>query len=110
MEVGEGTKVTVKMVDSKGKESVIEYPMTFDGKDHVQPGTPEGTTVTLTKNSDYHASAVLNHAGTILANVERTISDDGATMTITYKGKNDSGDPIDKLMVYHRVTAGTSRF
>jgi hypothetical protein len=106
---GDGIQVTVTTVDSKGKTSTTEYPTTFDGKDHVRPGAPTGTSVLLSRDSAYRASAVLTHAGAVMADVERLISTDGMTMTITYKGKNESGDPIDKSMLYLRVTGGLSR-
>lgn len=108
-ETSDGVQVTVKTVDSKGKATTTEYPTTFDGKDHVRPGTTPGTSVALTRDSDHHASAVLKHAGTVMADVERSISADGMTMTITYTGKNETGDPIDKISVYQRVTDGPSR-
>jgi len=108
-ETPEGTKVTVKTVNREGKETVTEYPVVFDGKDHVRPGYASGTSIVLKRDNDYHASAVVTHAGTVMADVERTISTDGATMTITYKGKNETGDAIDKVMIYHRVPNGQSR-
>ena len=108
-ETPEGTKVTVKTVNREGKETVTEYPVVFDGKDQVRPGYASGTSIVLKRDNDYHASAVVKHAGTVMADVQRSITDDGATMTITYKGKNETGDPIDRVLIYHRVVDGQSR-
>ena len=98
-----GIIVKVTTVDAKGKTETNEYPTNFDGKDYVQPGTNPGDTVSLTQNNDHHASAVLKHADKIMANVERVISDDGKTMTITFKGTGANGDAVDNLSLYQKV-------
>jgi len=104
-----GIRVKVTTVDAKGKTETTEYPTNFDGKDYIQPGTNPGDTVSLTKINDYHASAILKHADKIMANVERFISDDGQTMTITFKGTAANGDAIDNRSIYLRVEPETKR-
>jgi hypothetical protein len=104
-----GIRVKVTTVDAKGKTETTEYPTNFDGKDYVQPGTNPGDTVSLTRNNDYHASAVLKHADKSMANVERFISDDGQTMTITFKGTAANGDAIGNRSIYQRVGPETKR-
>ena len=104
-----GIRVKVITVDAKGNTETTEYPTNFDGKDYIQPGTNPGDTVSLTQNNDHHASAVLKHAGRIMANVERSISDDGQTMTITFKGTAANGDALDNRSIYERVEAETKR-
>src|SRR5260370_1703593 len=102
-------RVRVTTVDARGKTETTEYPTNFDGKDYIQPGTNPGDTVSLTRHNDYHASAVLNHADKIIANVERSISDDGQTMTITFKGTVPNGDVVDNLSIYTQVQPKTAR-
>jgi hypothetical protein len=66
-ETPEGIKVTVKTVNREGKKTVTEYPVVFDGKDQVRPGYAAGTSIVLKRDNDYHASAVVSHAGSVMA-------------------------------------------
>ena len=55
------------------------------------------------------AEASPNSADKIIANVERSISDDGQTMTITFKGTVPNGDVVDNLSIYTKVQPRTGR-
>jgi hypothetical protein len=102
-ESADGVKVSIKAVDANGKTETTEYPITFAGKDYVRPDAVPGDTVALTKDNDYHASAILKHAGAVMANVDRTISEDGNSMIITYTGTNAAGDKVHNISVYRKV-------
>jgi hypothetical protein len=102
-ETGDGVKVSIKAVDANGKTGTTEYPITFAGKDFVRPDAKPEDTIALTKDNDYHASAILKHAGTVMANVDRTISQDGKSMIITYTGTNAAGDKVHNISVYRKV-------
>jgi len=108
-ESARGIVVKVTTVDAKGKTETREYPTNFDGKDYVQPGFSPGDTISLTRTSEYHASAVLKHADKVMANVERFISEDGETMTITFKGSGANGDEVNNISIYNRVQTTTER-
>jgi hypothetical protein len=102
-ETADGVKVSIKAVDANGKTETTEYPITFTGKDYVRANAMPGETVALTKDNDYHASAILKHAGTVMANVDRTISEDRKSMIITYTGTNAAGDKVQNISVYRKV-------
>jgi hypothetical protein len=102
-ETADGIQVSIKTVDANGKTETTEYPIAFTGKDYVRPGATPGDTVALTKDNDYHASAILKHAGTVMANVDRTISENGKSMIITYTGTNAAGDKVHNISVYRKI-------
>ena len=103
VETADGVKVSIKAVDANGKTETTEYPISFTGKDYVRPDAMPGDTVALTKDNEYHASAILKHAGTVKANVDRTISEDGKSMIIIYTGTNAAGDKVHNISVYRKV-------
>jgi hypothetical protein len=102
-ETADGVKVSIKAVDANGKTQTTEYPINFNSTDYVGPDTKPGDAVALTKDNDYHASAILKHANKIMANVDRTISEDGKSMIITYTGTNAAGDKVHNISIYRKV-------
>ena len=51
---------------------------------------------------EYTAEATLSHAGKVMGTARRVISDDGKTMTITYKGML-GGDLVNNVAVYENA-------
>ena len=84
-EQGEGIKVTVKTVAADGHSTTVLISANYDGKDYPVTGSSDYDAVALKRIDQRAAEATLTHAGKIVATARREISDDGRTLTITFK-------------------------
>ena len=100
----DGVNTTVVNVDAEGKISTSKFKAYYDGKDY--PITGESTTsadaLSYHKVDDHIAEVVLKHGDMIVANSVRSVSNDGMTLTITYKGSDSRGVQVDDVSVYDR--------
>ena len=96
---GEGIKVTVRTVAADGHSTTVLISANYDGKDYPVTGSSVYDAIALKRISDQIAEASLLHAGNVVATARREISDDGRTMTITYKASNG---PINNKAVYDK--------
>jgi hypothetical protein len=71
----------------------VEYPVT---------GAPDSDAIALKRVDANTAEATLMHAGQTMATARRVISEDGKTMTITYRGLWD-GKQANNVVVYDKV-------
>ena len=83
----EGMKGTINRRRDDGREEVIEYRADFD---HEFPviGTPAYDTIRLKRIDARTAEAVLSHAGRVFGTARRVVSEDGRTLTITFRQEN----------------------
>jgi hypothetical protein len=96
---GEGIKVTVKTLAADGHSTTVLISANYDGKDYPVTGSSDYDAIALKRIDDQIAEATLMHAGKIVATSRREISEDGRTMTITYKtsdGQQDNKAVYDK--------------
>jgi hypothetical protein len=96
--------VLVQGIDASGKPinpDTSNLAINFDGKDHPTP------------NMDYETSAwkridankyevIRKKAGKAVLTTSNVVSIDGKTMTITTKGVNADGQPINNVSVYDK--------
>jgi hypothetical protein len=100
----DGIKVTIQTVDGRGRQATIIYLTTPDGQQHVVSGSGgPADSVGLKRVNELTAESTLLHAGEEIAKTVRVIDPDGKTMTITYKGLDPDGNPVDNKMVFERV-------
>lgn len=97
----EGVQVTIKTIRADGETTVLEYPANSDGKDYPVTGSAQIDAIAMTRISDYISEASLKHAGKVIGTATRTISEDGKTMTITFK-RPDSLGRVDNVAVYDK--------
>lgn len=83
----DGVKGTIRRRLQDGREEVIEYRADFDHEYPVM-GTAAYDTIRLKRIDARTAEAVLSHAGRVFGTARRMISDDGRTLTITFRQEN----------------------
>lgn len=83
----DGVKGTIRRRLNDGREEVIEYRADFD-REYPVMGTAAYDTIRLKRIDAHTAEAVLSHAGRVFGTARRTISDDGRTLTITFRQEN----------------------
>ena len=96
----EGMKGTIQRRRDDGREEVIEYRADFD---HEFPviGTEAYDTIRLKRIDARTAEAVLSHAGRVFGTARRVISEDGRTLTITFR-QEDRGILESNIAVYRK--------
>ena len=83
----DGMKGTIRRRRDDGREEVIEYRADFD-REYPVMGTAAYDTIRLKRVNARTAEAVLSHAGRVFGTARRTISEDGRTLTITFRQEN----------------------
>ena len=85
----DGIRVTIHTVDGKGRQVSSVYLTTTDGEQHQVSGSGgPADSVALKRINENTAESTLLHAGKEIAKTTRTVSGDGQSMTITYKGRD----------------------
>jgi hypothetical protein len=96
--------ITVKLttIEADGQFSSIELPANVDGKDYpiMAPGPADA--IVLTKIDPRSDEAVLKHGDVVVGISQRVISQDGKTLTVTYKGTDPKGEQVDNFGVYEK--------
>jgi hypothetical protein len=95
----EGIKATIRTVYANGHSSDIQYSAKYDSVEYPVLGSVDSDTITLKKVDDFTAEASLGHAGKVIGSAKRVISNDGKTMTITYRGISE-GRQVNNVSVY----------
>ncbi len=93
----EGVKATITTTYADGHSETIQYVAKYDGIEYPVTGSAEADAIALKRINAYTAEATLTHAGKIIGTARRVISQDGKTMTITFKGSN-----INNVAVYEK--------
>ena len=92
---GDRMKATINTVDAEGRAISSEYVAGYDSLEHPFTGSPNFDTISMRRISAYVAEATLRHAQAIIGTAERVIARDGKSMTITYKGMDQSGQQVE---------------
>jgi hypothetical protein len=69
---------------------------------YTEGGPPSGTSATLKKTDDCTLDSTTTHDGKVIATAHGVVSKDGKTLTITRKGTDAQGNPVDRVEVYDR--------
>jgi len=96
-----GVRALVVTVYRNGDTDTVHYRATYDGKEHPVSGAPDRDGIAMKQLSPYSAESILTHAGVTIGEAHRTVSGDGRTMTITYKGVLN-GEPVNNTALYER--------
>jgi hypothetical protein len=81
----DGVKVTLHIVDQRGRPTTIEYTAKYDGVEYPVSGSTDYNMITLRKIDDRTAEATLSHADRVFGTARRTLSDDGKMLTISFQ-------------------------
>ncbi len=97
-----GIKVTAEITDANGKKTVTAYSGSFDGKDFTVTGNADGDTGSM-RRIDANTTEVANKkAGKATTTLRRAVSKDGKTLTITAKGTDGQGRPVNSVEVFDK--------
>ena len=99
---GKGEKVTADGVRGDDTPIQVVYTAQYDGKDHPITGSPMADTVSLKRLDANTTERTDKKAGKVVQTLTRKLSSDGKTMTVTIKGTDAEGRPINNLAVLEK--------
>ena len=97
-----GIKVTAEITDAKGKKTVTAYSGSFDGKDFTVSGSADADTGSMRRIDAYTTETANKKAGKATTTLRRAVSKDGKTLTITAKGTDGQGRPVNSVEVFDK--------
>jgi hypothetical protein len=100
--VEEGIKATIVTVDAKGKSVTAGYTAKYDSLEYPLTGSAAVDAIALKRVNATTAEATLTHARKLIGTARRVISEDGRTMTITFRGTDESGRAVANVSVYEK--------
>ena len=98
----DGVETSIETVGADGKLATIRYVADYDSLEYQLTGSSRVDTIQLKRVNDRVAEATLRHARKELGTARRTISEDGNSMTISFRGKDTDGRAINNVAVYKR--------
>jgi len=99
---GKGVKLTTEGVSADGKPSATEYTADYDGKDVPIKGSPAADMISLRRIDALTTERTDKKAGKVVQTLTRAIAKDGKSFTVTVKGTNPKGEPINHLLVFEK--------
>ena len=96
-----GVKGRIDRHYADGRHEVIDYRADLD-RDLPVSGTQAYDAIRFKRVDARTIEGVLSHAGRVFGTSRRTISEDGKTMTISFR-REEPGDMINNLAVYDKV-------
>jgi len=100
---GDALKFTVDLQGSDGKAWHWSFAAKLDGKDVPVTGeSPYGESAALTRVDAHTTRVTVKHGGKATVTQTMVVSADGKTRTITTKGVDAKGQPMDSVSVYER--------
>ena len=99
---GEGEKVTADGVRGDDTLIQVEYTAQYDGKDYPITGSPIADTVSLKRLDANTTERTDKKGGKVVQTLTRKLSSDGKTATVTYKGTDAKGRPINNVAVLEK--------
>ena len=100
---GAGTKVTVDQTMADGTMRHYEFTANYDGKDNPVVGNnPDADMVARTRISPSTIRTLSKKGGKATTDQTSAVSADGKTRTVTTKGMNAAGQPVNNVAVYER--------
>lgn len=100
---GDGYKFSGQRTDADGSTHPESFTVKYDGKDAPFTGDAYGADTLAVKLIDAnHIEATEKKGGRLLYTTKVVVSNDGKVMTITNKGKTESGQPINVALVYDK--------
>jgi hypothetical protein len=100
---GAGTKVSVDQTLPDGTKRQYSFTANYDGKDaSIVGNNPDSDTVARTRVNATTVRTVSKKGGKVTTTQTSTVSSDGKTRTVTTKGVNAKGQPVNNVAVYER--------
>jgi len=95
------TAVTIKTVGANGKEETLSLSFKVDGKDYPV-NDPQADTITEKRIDSHTVEYSEKKAGKTRLQGQRTVSQDGNTLTVSDTWTDKSGVKISQTMVYDK--------
>jgi hypothetical protein len=107
----EGNKDTARhtTVDAQGKQGLIEFTATLDGKISPLKGYADWDSISMKKIDLYTTEFTQYRDGKATLSGKRVVSKDGKTMTVNATGTAANGEKVETLAVFDKVDRGPSR-
>lgn len=100
---GAGTKVSVDQALPDGTKRQYSFTANYDGKDAPIVGNnPDSDTVARTRVNASTIRTVSKKDGKVTTTQTSEVSSDGKTRTVTTKGVNAKGQPVNNVAIYER--------
>ena len=99
---GQGEKVTTEAVNSDGSRTTVQYSANFDGKDSPLTGSQIADMVSLKRVDARTTVRTDKKDGKVAQTLTRVVAPDGKTMTVTGKGTNAQGQPVNNVVVFDK--------
>jgi hypothetical protein len=100
--VSEGIHATIVTVDAQGQSVTARYTARYDSLEYPLTGSAAIDAIALKRVNARTAEATLTHARKRIGTARRVISEDGKTMTITFRGTDERGRQVVNVLVYER--------
>jgi hypothetical protein len=99
---GQGEKVATESVNADGSRTATGYTANFDEKDSSLTGSQTANTVALKRVDARTTIRTDKKDGKVVSTLTRVVSADGKTMTVTVKGTNAQGQPVNNVIVFDK--------
>ena len=93
---------TLETVTADGSKATSEYTANYDGKPYPIKGSLTADMVALTRVDSHTTERVDSKGGKTVQTFTRVVSKDGKTMTVTIKGTNAQGKPVNNVIVFEK--------
>ena len=99
---GKAVKVTMENRSADGKSAVAEYTAAYDGKPVPMKGLPHVDSTKLRRLDPYTTERVDLKDGKVVQTLVRKVAKDGKSFTVSVKGVDAKGQPIDHMVHFDR--------
>jgi len=99
---GQQEKMIAKGIDAQGNPTLVQFTANRDGKDYPYEGWAGADTISLTPVDPLTANYTHKKAGKVVGGGTRAISKDGKTMTVSFKGTDPKGQPLEIVWVFDK--------
>jgi len=100
---GQSIAIVIKTVGADGKEGTIHLTYQLDGKDYPMTGDTDADSLSCKQVGEGNAAkCTVKKAGKALYTVRRTMSKDGKTLTLKFKGTTAKGEKFDDVEVFDK--------
>lgn len=98
----DGLKYTGEQVNAQGNQTHTGYQAKYDGKDYPFTGTQNYDAIALKRIDAHTIEGPRKKNGKVVDTARRVVSPDGKTLTLTTKGTNAQGQPVNDVAVFDR--------
>jgi hypothetical protein len=95
-------KMMAKGIDAQGKPTLVQFTAQRDGKDYPFEGSPVIDTIALTPGDTFTLTYTAKKAGAVVITGTRVISKDGKGLTLSMKGTDAPGQPVESILVFDK--------